>query len=319
MFAHQIHQALRFCLLPALFLLLACSEQNPQTPLRIGTNSWIGYEPLYLVQHLKLMPEQPLTLNRMNNATEVLAAFERGELDAAGLTLDETMHLLEKDVKFKVATILDISDGADKLLVRPSILALAELKGRSVAFENTAVGALLLSAALESAGLTLQDITLVHATADQHYDLYLSGQIDALVTFQPYATRLAKRGAKSLFDSSQMTSSRIVDVLIVTPDVAERRKSELDRLLKSAQTAMDLLAKQNAEAVAFAGTNLKLPQSEWPDLLEGIALGNARFHHDYLKGGKLETTMLELDAVMTQNGLLKQSIKDKIGPHLFVQ
>lgn len=319
MFTHQIHQALRFCLLPALFLLLACSEQNPQTPLRIGTNSWIGYEPLYLVQHLKLMPEQPLTLNRMNNATEVLAAFERGELDAAGLTLDEAMHLLEKDVKFKVATILDISDGADKLLVRPSILSLSELKGRSVAFENTAVGALLLSAALASAGLTLQDITLVPATADQHYDLYLSGQIDALVTFQPYATRLTKRGAKSLFDSSHMTSTRIVDVLIVTPDVAERRKSELDRLLKSAQTAMDLLAKQNAEAVAFAGTNLKLPQSEWPDLLEGIALGNARFHHDYLKGGQLETTMQELDAVMVKNGLLKQSVKDKIGPHLFVQ
>lgn len=309
---------LAYVLLFSLFL-SACSQPASQTPLRIGTNSWIGYEPLYLAQHLKLMPEQPLTLQRMNNATEVRAAFERGELDAAGLTLDEAMHLLEKDVPFRVATLLNISDGADKLLARPEIHSIQDLKGKAVAFENTAVGALLLSSALASVGMSLDDIKLVPATADQHYDLYLTGQIDALVTFAPHATRLTRRGAKLLFDSTQMGDARIVDVLIVTPHVAEQRKAELDRLLKSAQTAMDLLVKQNAEAIAFAGTNLKLPPSEWPGLLDGIALGNARFHHDYLKGGKLETTMLELDAVMTRNGLLTHSVRDKIGPHLFVQ
>lgn len=318
MFIHYLRIALRVCLLGCLFMLVACAEQNASTPLRIGTNSWIGYEPLYLLQHAQLAPELNLDLQRMNNNTEVMAAFERGDIAAAGLTLDEVMLLLARQVPLRIASILDISDGADKLLARPEIDTLQQLKGRTIAVENTAVGALLLHSALAAAGITERDVNVLPSTVEQHYELYLSGKVDAVVTFAPYATTLQNRGARLLYDSSQMNDAKIIDVLIVNPDVAMQRKAELDLLLKALQTAMKLLVEQDSDALAFTGKNQNLPPAEWPNMLDGLLLGNGRFHHQNLKNGTLENAMRVLDKVMVQQGLLKSSLQDKIQPSLFL-
>lgn len=318
MFIHHVRIALRVCLLCCLFMLASCAEQNGGAPLRIGTNSWIGYEPLYLVQHAELAPELKLDLKRMHNNTEVMAAFERGEIVAAGLTLDEVMLLLARQVPLRIASILDISDGADKLLARPEIGSLQELKGRTIAVENTAVGALLLQSALAAAGMNEQDTIVLPSTVEQHYDLYLSGKIDAAVTFAPHSTQLQNRGARLLYDSRQMNDAKIIDVLIVNPDIATQRKAELDLLLKALQTAMKLLVQQDPDAIAFTGKNQNLPQTDWPNMLDGLLLGNGRFHHQNLKNGTLENAMRSLDKVMVQQGLLKNSLQEKIQPSLFI-
>lgn len=318
MHVHHVSIAFRACLFFCL-LLASCTEQHASSsPLIIGTNSWIGYEPLYLVKHAELAPELNLDLHRMNNNTEVMAAYRRGEIAAAGLTLDEAMLLLARQVPLRIASILDISNGADKLLARPEINSISALKGRTIAVENTAVGALLLHSALASAGLELSEITVIPATVEQHQELYLSGKIDAVVTFAPYSTLLMNRGAKLLFDSSQMSDAKIIDVLIVRPELAEHRKADLDLLLKSLQSAMTLLIEQDPDALEFTGKNQKLPPSAWSNMLDGILLGNGRFHHQDLKSGTLENAMRTLDKVMVQQGLLTASLQDKIQPSLFV-
>ena len=72
-----------------LLIFLSGCTQNKQ-PLKIATNTWIGYEPLYVIEQLNLT-DSPIKLTRKQNATDVMKLFESGEVDMACLTLDEAM------------------------------------------------------------------------------------------------------------------------------------------------------------------------------------------------------------------------------------
>ena len=68
--------------LPALILLfssflLGACEQTPH-PLRVGTNVWPGYEPLYLAREQGYLSEDAVRLIELPSATDVMSAFSHG-------------------------------------------------------------------------------------------------------------------------------------------------------------------------------------------------------------------------------------------------
>ena len=55
--------------------LLGCTQPTPM--LRVGTNIWPGYAPLYLAQELGYYQQQKIKIIEFGSATEVLRALDR--------------------------------------------------------------------------------------------------------------------------------------------------------------------------------------------------------------------------------------------------
>jgi len=197
-----------FCLFIA-----ACSEPNTQA-LRIGTNVWPGYEPLYLARELGYFNENDIRLVEYTSASQVLKAYRNGLLDSAAVTLDEAIILLEAGEDFRIILAMDVSNGADALLGQPSIKTVDELRGKRIGVEHTALGAYFLYRIVELTALEKEDITVVSEEVNQHVRAFKEKQIDAVITFDPARSEIIENGGNVLFDSTQIPGE-IVDVLIV--------------------------------------------------------------------------------------------------------
>ncbi len=273
--------------------------------LRIGTNIWPGYEFLYAARDGGLFDSSAVKLVELLSATDVLQALAADTLEGGALTLDEVLTARTSGIDLTVIAVLDVSAGADALLVRPGIESLADLRGRRIALEQTAVGAVLLAVALERAGLVPADVRMIYRTVDRHVDAYRRGEVDAVVSFDPARSQLLAAGAVSLFDSREIPG-RIVDVLAVRPR-ALRESSRAVRALVAGHFEMRqrFLSAPQQLAPQLA-SRLGLGADETLAIYTGLHLPDLRENHALLDGrpSRLEQTAVELSRVMQQAQLL---------------
>ena len=197
--------------LTATILLAACTQESQQK-LFVGTNIWPGYEPGYIAESQGLYKTGQIQMRQFSSATEVLRAFQNDSIHVAALTLDEALQLAQNDPEVVVFLVADISDGADVIMAKPSISNVSELKGKTIAAEGTALGAFVISRALQIANVDPQSVTIESITVDESLVAYEKNRIDAVVTFEPFRSQLIRQGAKaprrsSIAKQSQMKSS----------------------------------------------------------------------------------------------------------------
>ncbi len=292
------------CILVSVNILLACSKPA-EPPLRIGTNYWPGYELLYLAQSLKFYDDTPIRLVELNNASDVMHAMRTRNLEAATLTLDESLTLIQDGIDIRIILVMDVSNGADVLLVKPHINTLSDLRGKKIAVEYTAVGAVLLDAALEKAGLTAADVDIISCTFEEHENCYASN--DSVITFEPVRTILLKKGAHQLFDSGQIPG-RIVDVLVVRQEIKKKNPETLKRLLSGYFQAVEYLHKQPDVAAAQMAPRQRLNPEELLASYDGLSLPGLFGNISLLKTNELQNTINKLSRLMLDKKLLTNAI-----------
>ncbi|MFZ5758260.1 MAG: ABC transporter substrate-binding protein [Thermodesulfobacteriota bacterium] len=263
--------------------LLAGCAGDAGTPLRVGTNIWIGYEPLYLTRHLQYLDEDQVHLVEFTSNTDSIHAFRQGVLDAAALTLDEAFRLADQGVAFRIVLVMDISSGADVILANPAIRDVADLRGQRIGVESTAVGAYMLSRALEKSGLSLQDVELVPLEITEHAAAFAAGSVDALVTFEPVRSKLLRQGAQQLFASSEIPDE-IVDVLIVRPEVLSEREDDVRELLRGWFRSLSYLDQHHDEALAAMEQRMGLDSVSIAASLDGVLFASIEKNREMLAG-----------------------------------
>jgi NitT/TauT family transport system substrate-binding protein len=275
-------------------------------PLRIGTNLWPGYEPLYLARELGYLNPQRVQLNEYPSATDVLRAFRDDALDAAALTLDEVLTLREAGIPVKVALVMDISDGGDVILAHPLIARFQDLKGKRIAVESGALGAYMITRALELNDMELRNILIVHLDVDEHEKAYLNGRVDAAVTFEPVRTRLLATGAREVFTSKEIPGE-IVDVLVIHERVLNKEyEPAAEELIKGWFDALTYLQNNPEEASQLIGKRLGISAEDALASFEGLKLPNIDQNIEMLGGAEpgLKKTLNRLEAAMLKNHLL---------------
>ena len=161
-----------------LFIILfnGCINDNKIETLKIGTNSWPGYEPLYLAQKDNKYKEN-IKVNTYDSTTIVLEKYRSGEIHAAALTLDEVILLKSQGYSPIIITIMDISNGGDVIIAKHNIKSVKDLKDKSVGVENSALGSFMINRALELSHMSNDDIHIIPIPVDKHefafHHLYL--------------------------------------------------------------------------------------------------------------------------------------------------
>lgn len=266
------------CTLP---LLAACGPPRPLV--RVASIVWVGYEPLFLARELGLLDEQAVRLVEMPSNTMSLMALASGEVEAAALTLDECLLAREGGLDVRAVLVFDDSAGTDVVMARPDIRRPAQLAGRRIGLEETAAGALMLSKTLEIAGLDPEQVIKVPLTADRQLAAWQDDTVDALVSYEPHATRLEALGAHRLLDSRAFPGL-IVDVLVARTAALEPAPDSFRSLIAAYFSALDHLRREPRDAAARMAPRMGIAPDAVLAALRGVRLMDAAANRAWLAG-----------------------------------
>lgn len=300
--------ALSAILLFACAIVAGCAQQEP-TPLRVGSIVWPGYEPLFVARHLGYLDPKNVSLLEYTSTTQVLSAYNNGTIDAGCMTLDEALLLAQEAPDVRVVLVFDISNGADVIMARPEITGLKALKGRRVGAETTALGAYVLTRALQIAGLDRGEVTIVPLEASEQEAGFKQGEVDAVVTFEPTKTKLREFGARKIFDSTQIPGE-IVDVLVVRQSYLLAHADAVAHLIQGWYRGLDYLKTRPLDAARIAAARVHTTPEEFLASLDGLVLPDSKEARRLLVGRAppLLRTAETLSSVMTAQSLLRRKV-----------
>lgn len=286
--------------------LIACGQKEPL--LRIASNVWPGYELIYMAKGLGYFDADTIRLVEVPSATVCIQSLAAGTIEGAMLTLDEVLTARAEGIDLRVIAVLDMSLGADVLLAQPEITSLAQLKGKTIGVEESAVGAIMLDAALKQTNLDFNEVNTKHLTVNRHYDAFINKEVDAVISFEPVKTQLQEIGAQLLFDSSQIPG-RIIDVLVATPDAIQRSPRGLKTIVGAHFKALEYMHNKPQQAAKIIAKRLRISADKVPASYEGIALPDLQENIALLAGEHptLLNSAETLSRVMHEAGLLPRS------------
>ncbi|MET0209035.1 MAG: ABC transporter substrate-binding protein [Burkholderiaceae bacterium] len=259
----------RRALLAAALLPLAGCSRDAQPALRIGTNVWIGCEPLYLARDLGRLDPARVQLVEYPSASEVQRAYRNQAIDGMVISLDELFGLAVEGFDPRIALVVDVSHGADAVIGRAGMKTMRDLSGRSVAVEGGALGAFVLARALQLSGMQPGDVKVVHLESNEQPAAFEKGQVDAAVTFDPYRAQLLKAGGALLFDSTRIPGE-IVDLIAVRKNLIDERPQAMAALLSGWFAAIDHLRADPKDAARRMGVRQQIGAEQFLESLRGL-------------------------------------------------
>ncbi len=249
-------------------LLGGCLEV-PVPPARLGFNAWVGFDPLVLARDRRLFDSSQLQVLELATGAETLRHLRNDLLDAAAMTLDEVLRMRDGGLDLKVVALLDASRGGDVVMAAPRIRTLADLRGQSIAVEDSSVGTIMFHRLLEAAGLRPAEVRLVNLEATLHLQALRNGQVAAAVSYQPLAGPMAAAGFVPVFDSRQIPG-QVLDVLAVRHDVLLARPAAVDAMLQAWQRGVALLALDPAGAAESLSVGTDLDPDQYRSVMGGL-------------------------------------------------
>jgi len=255
--------------LAALVAAVSGCAREPEPALRIGTNVWIGSEPLYLARDLGHLHPDVAQLVEYPSASEVLRAYRNEAIDGMVISLDELLTLASEGYQPRVIVVVDVSRGADVVVGRAGMKTMRDLKGKSVAVESSALGAFVLSRALAINGMQPTDVEVVHLESNEQPAAFAKGTVDGAVTFDPYRAQLLRDGARTLFDSTQIPGE-IVDVLAVRASVIDRQPKMIQALVSGWFAAIDYIAADPHDAARRMGVRQQTSGEQFLAAQQGL-------------------------------------------------
>ena len=260
-------------------IICTCSQTPP--PLRIGTLLWPGYEPLHLASELGYFGDTTVHLVEYSFDVEQNRAFRNGEIDIIASTMSEALTLAEYNRNLRSLLVLDVSDGADAIISQADIESVEQLQGRKVAIEPSPLSVLMLTRALETAGLTWEDVEIVQMEVQDQSTAFTQGSIDAMVTYEPVRSKLLANGANLIFDSSQIPGE-IVDVLVGDQKLLNSRPQQMKILVQGWFRALNYIQKQPEDAARRMAKRQGITTEQFLQSLEGLHFVSPRENQQWL-------------------------------------
>lgn len=138
-----------------------------------------------------------------------------------------------------------------------SIAKLSDLKGKRIAYTKGTSSQYMVLMALQKAGLTTKDVTLVDMDQNAAAVAFAKGTIDAWATWDPYsATAEVTGGAKLLVDDTGLAKNR--DYLLSTRKFATKHKALSKTLTKALSSDMTWANNNQAALSKMLVKTLKL-------------------------------------------------------------
>lgn len=224
-----------FLILSIIFLISGCVEVSQELPktsgevMKIGNDFWPGQFWITIANEkgwfeeagLKVVVEQvsPDYLQTLQNVID-------GDIDIYQFVLYDIISSNLDGADLMIIIDGDISHGADVIVAKQNINGIADLKGKTVGVTKNSFAEFMLNIALNEKGLTLDYIDIID-TLIEDPSLFINNEVDAIVTYEPFASEAIKKGnGKSIFDSSEIPGL-IPDVFVTRKTFLKERQNDI--------------------------------------------------------------------------------------------
>jgi NitT/TauT family transport system substrate-binding protein len=291
------------------------AEAATKKSFRIAWSIYVGWMPWAYAAETGIMKKWAakygieIELVQVKHYIESINQYTAGAFDGCAMTnMDALTIPAAGGVDSSAAIIGDFSNGNDGVVLK-SGPSLSNLGGRRIGLVEFSVSHYLLARALETAGLTEKDVTIVNTSdADIVAAFTAAPDMNAVVTWNPQLAAVLKvPGASLVFDSS-MIRGEIIDLMVVNTQIL-RDNPDLGKALTGAwyevMAAMQRKDEAGASALDFmakaSGTDIAGYEAQ---------LGATRLFSDpqsavvFAKSADLPTTMNRVRKFSFAHGLL---------------
>jgi sulfonate transport system substrate-binding protein len=243
----------RRVLLAGAAVVMARPALAAQTVLRIGDQKG-GAQPLMEAAGVLSKLPYRLEWSQFAGAPVLMEALNAGAIDAGGIGDAPFVSGIASAIPMKAVSVTK-SDGAVTALVVPGnspIHSVADLKGRSVATLKGQTGHFLVLAALQRAGLKLDDVRFVFIAPSDAKAAMAAGSVDGWATWGPYiALAKVEDGAGEIVNGRDLMSGQ--SYTVASEEAINQRRELLADFLHRLCLARDWgLANPAAQAKVWA-------------------------------------------------------------------
>jgi NitT/TauT family transport system substrate-binding protein len=299
------------------FFLTGCSGSNRNSEsktFKVATFTWVGYAPINLAKEKGFFEGVEVELSKIDDTAARRAALSSGQVNGSVDIVDSFVCARSSGVPASVVLKLDDSIGGDGIVAKKSIKSITDLRGKTVAFPKDQPSHFFLLSLLEKEGMSMKDLTGKGVNeADQAGNAFVSGSVDAAVTWEPYLTKAAQMPDGHILTSSRETPGLIVDVFTVRDDYLKSNPKEVEAFIKGWFKAVQYWKDNPSDANEIMAKALKLETKEFSEMIKGIKYADLEENQAFFKfdgNGSSRFTVLagQASKVWVREGIITKEV-----------
>lgn len=191
-----------------------------------------------------------VNINIINDATQSSNALIKGDLNAAGYTINRTAFLSKKftDAGKEVVMpyITNYSNGGDGIIAKSSIQNVNDLVNAKIGVPEFSEAQTLVVWFVNNSDLSNKDKAkiidnlVLFSTADDAAKAFFAGQIDVAATWEPYLTQAKNMTDAHVLFSTASSSNLVMDGILFDKKFAEAHADVVEKFIQGSLEAADM-------------------------------------------------------------------------------
>ena len=288
-------------------LALGTGAAGAQTKIALGMSGWTGFAPLTLAKGAGIFEKNGLDveIKKIPQKDRHLAVAS-GDIQCAATTVETFMIWTANGVPIKQLFQLDVSHGADGMVVRNDIASIADLKGKTVAASAPGTSPyFVLAWMLNENGLTLDDVTVVNLEPAAAAQSFVAGQNDAAMTYEPYLSTVRDNPDAGKIIATTLDYPVVMDSVGCTPEFIAANPDAVKALAKSYYDALEMIKTDQAKAYEIMGADVKQTGEQFGKSAGYLEWQDAEANKKFMTGG-IQEFYSKAGPLLEKIGIIKQ-------------
>ena len=247
--------------LAAIVALTGGSALAQDTKVVIGMSGWTGFAPLTLAKEAGLFKKHGLDVSiKMIPQKDRHLALASGDIQCAATTVETWIVWTANGIPTTQIFQLDKSYGADGMVVKPTIVRIADLKGKTVAADAPGTATYFtLAWMLKKNGLSLKDVTVVNLAPQAAANAMIAGTsgIDAAMTYEPFLSAVRAKPEAGKIIATTLDYPMVMDTFGCTPKFLAENPKAAQALADSYFQALEMIKADPQKAFTIMGADVK--------------------------------------------------------------
>lgn len=239
------------------YVLLGNTAQNEGQPYTIALNPYPGDGIFFIAQEKGFFKKYGVNVKIINTTPDNLAQMlASDQAQMLYQSVDFISVLADSGIDAKLVFVPSMSDGADGVVVSKNIKDITDLKGKKVYLGLGFPSHFLFRYVAAEHGLKTSDIQIVNMNPEDVGAAFVSGKINAGVTWEPWLSRTSERADGKVLFTSKDVPGVILDAAIVRGNTIKNRRADTENAMRAAFDAVQWWNEHPEEGNAIAAKGL---------------------------------------------------------------
>ena len=233
------------------------TDKKTSSTINISLDEWIGWKSIIdangglTTQKGSIYDELGIDVNIsvINDATQSSNALIKGDLDAAGYTINRTAFLSTKFEKAGIHVIMpyitNYSNGGDGIIAKSNIKTVKDLIGAKIGVPEFSEAQTLVVWFVNNSDLSdkdkkdIIDNLILFETPDEAAKAFFAGQVNVAATWEPYLTQAQNMSDCHILFSTASSTNLVMDGILFNKAFADANPDVVNKFIQGSLMASD--------------------------------------------------------------------------------